>query len=86
MTCQAIICDFALLVTGHAVLHRDWHNRRRNRFREFANISMTGLAFYLTANYVSTMRKINVIGHSVDLLPRDFFPFRYVLNELLLLG
>ncbi len=84
MAFQAVIGYLFLGVAVHAPTHRHAHPWFGGGALAFGNIPMAGLAREFSQDHMPTMRKEDVIGLTVNLFPRNLFPLRSKLPNLLL--
>ena len=83
MTCQTIVRHFLLGMAVHTPAHGHLDERCCRRFFALANGSVTGLTFHLPKNDMASVGVEDVIGHFVELPPRDFLLFFCKLPDLL---
>jgi hypothetical protein len=69
----------------YAKLHVDRNMRPGKRESHFGDVPMTRLASDFSDRHVSTVGKVGMIGHPVNLNPRDGLIFPDIVHQLLLL-
>ena len=82
MTSQAVARDSALLVTLDAVVHGYSQIRYRNRRGLLFHVAVARGTLKFPHSHMTSMRKIDMIWHPVDLIPRNFFLLGNIFENL----
>jgi hypothetical protein len=82
MAGQTVVRDFALLVATGAVFHSYSQKRRCNGFRLLVHIAVASRTLQFSGRHMTAMGEIDVIWHSVNSFPRNFFSFSNVRENL----
>jgi hypothetical protein len=85
MTCCAIGVHLVFGMAIDAKRHLDGKVRLGKRERHFGHVPVTGEAGDFSDRHMSPVGKIGVIGHPVNLNPRDRLIFIDVVHQLFLL-
>lgn len=83
MACRAIGGYLFLFVTPNAKRHFYWDMRLRKRKGHIINVAVTILAGDFSERDVPSVGKIGMVGHSMNLDPRDRLIFLDVTNQFL---